>query len=400
MSIGEAKIKLLKSKIDCRELIKGYGISFQNQNISCLNSAHPDKNPSMAVYHDNVYCFGCGFNLDAIGIVQHMQDLNFQDACQYLAEKHGLNIEKKKTYNFSPKITKPEKKFEVKKSFTPKKEFKTNQKTSDFLNQFWNLIKDLNPTESSISWFHKRKISLDFAWVMGCRDITPALEEIKTLFQETPKHILEEYFFINKMGEIWSPIAQLLKGYKLYSGLLLPIFDENDRLYSFRWRFYEPIQSVIKTQNGQKEIFKKVIGQPFCESKPIGLNLIKSLDKKEALYICEGEPDFLSVNTCFHENKIKDKIAIGLCPLTWNEEWSRIVSQFSQVYICLHDTEKAIHLTEKIALSLIKSEPQKIDHWKRNFFRKLFSEDKDANDLLVAGHLLDYLPSISGGING
>ena len=100
------QIHNLKERIDCRELIKQFGITFHGQNISCLNPSHPDKNPSMAVYGDKAICFACGHNLDAIGIVQNLQNISFNDSISYLASKYNFYIEDKKVENMIIIITK------------------------------------------------------------------------------------------------------------------------------------------------------------------------------------------------------------------------------------------------------------------------------------------------------
>ena len=89
------EMQRLKDRIDCRELVQGLGIEFKGTNISCLNSSHPDKNPSMAVYQHHALCFGCNCNLDAIGIVQSIKNISFTESLEFLASRYDYSFQKK-----------------------------------------------------------------------------------------------------------------------------------------------------------------------------------------------------------------------------------------------------------------------------------------------------------------
>jgi len=51
---------------------------------------HPDHNPSLAVYPDHFYCFGCGAHGDVIDWVMKLHNLSFNEALKYLTEKFNL----------------------------------------------------------------------------------------------------------------------------------------------------------------------------------------------------------------------------------------------------------------------------------------------------------------------
>lgn len=388
------ELQQLKDRIDCRELIQTLGIDFKGANISCLNPSHPDKNPSMAVYPGHALCFGCNYNLDAIGIVQAFQNISFKDATEYLCSKYNFHFQNQNNnQNFYSKI----KASSLKKSFPNKNtSFKYEKKESkieetkildtSIKELLWNIIKDIPPTKEAISWLSKRKISVDTAWKFGCRDVTPAMKKIESLIEETPRDILKENHFINDKGNPWAPLLNMVKENHEYCGLIIPTFNINSKIHSFRWRFFNPIK--------RDDFVLKVLGQPKSELMPIGLNFADALTQKDEIYICEGEPDWLSLNTLIQSKNIENKIAVGLCVLsnTWKTEWTEVISKFKSIYICLHDTEKAVKVTEKIALSLLNEDPKGIDYWGEHFFRKLFSEKKDANDLLIENCLQTALP--------
>lgn len=59
-----------------------------NGKISCFKRS--EKTPSMEVYRDHLYCFGCGARVDNIGLVRHMQNCDFMSAVNWIADQVGL----------------------------------------------------------------------------------------------------------------------------------------------------------------------------------------------------------------------------------------------------------------------------------------------------------------------
>jgi len=55
-----------------------------NKHARCINPEHDDKNPSMAVYDDHVYCFSCGYHADAIEIYRTTEGVSFREAVKAL----------------------------------------------------------------------------------------------------------------------------------------------------------------------------------------------------------------------------------------------------------------------------------------------------------------------------
>ena len=151
--LTKTEIQELKSKIDCRELVQSLGIKFKGTNISCLNSSHPDSNPSMAVYSDNAVCFACNYNLDAISIVQTILNVSFKEALEYLCSKYNFDFHYK-NHNLSYK-TRPK---SLKISFPNPSLNKRNNPNieenkildTSIKELLWNLMKELPPTKEDV----------------------------------------------------------------------------------------------------------------------------------------------------------------------------------------------------------------------------------------------------------
>jgi DNA primase len=54
--------------------------------IRCIN--HDERSPSLAIYSDHAFCFGCNYRTDAIGFVQKFLNVTFKDAVEVLNKYH------------------------------------------------------------------------------------------------------------------------------------------------------------------------------------------------------------------------------------------------------------------------------------------------------------------------
>jgi hypothetical protein len=54
---------------------------------------HPDDNPSMRIYDDHAYCFGCHWHGDQVRFVMELEGLSFRAAVVRIAEVTGIPLE-------------------------------------------------------------------------------------------------------------------------------------------------------------------------------------------------------------------------------------------------------------------------------------------------------------------
>lgn len=81
----------LKKHTDMIELCEALGLEPKGKVARC--PAHNDAGegrPNLAIYPDHVYCFRCGFNADALGLVAKAKGLDFHEAADFLAARLGL----------------------------------------------------------------------------------------------------------------------------------------------------------------------------------------------------------------------------------------------------------------------------------------------------------------------
>ena len=74
------------------EILAKFDISINRSGFCCC-PFHNEKTPSMKVYGDHVYCFGCGQHADGIGLAAKILGVTPTEAATYLAGEFGIPIE-------------------------------------------------------------------------------------------------------------------------------------------------------------------------------------------------------------------------------------------------------------------------------------------------------------------
>ena len=85
----------VKENLNLIEVAQHYGIEVNRSGfISCL--FHAEKTPSMKLYDDHFYCFGCGKGGDVIALVAQRLGLSQFEAAKILINEFNLSEEKLK----------------------------------------------------------------------------------------------------------------------------------------------------------------------------------------------------------------------------------------------------------------------------------------------------------------
>ena len=78
-------------QLDLISVAEKYVISSRNGMVNCL--FHDDRTPSMKLYHDHFYCFGCGEHGDVIAFTAKLFGLSQYEAAQKLQSDFGISSE-------------------------------------------------------------------------------------------------------------------------------------------------------------------------------------------------------------------------------------------------------------------------------------------------------------------
>lgn len=99
-----ATIKSQIAKIPITSYLERMGMKVTTRGkhrfIHCL--LHDDRNPSMQVNENYLYCHSCKEQLDLIGLVQHERDCNFMDAIRHICSVYGLGSEEDLAHHPKP----------------------------------------------------------------------------------------------------------------------------------------------------------------------------------------------------------------------------------------------------------------------------------------------------------
>jgi len=81
----------IKDRVSMPEVVKFYGFDVNRGGMMCC-PFHDDRNPSMKIYEQNYYCFGCGESGDATGFVAKIYGLRQIDAAKKISYDFGLGL--------------------------------------------------------------------------------------------------------------------------------------------------------------------------------------------------------------------------------------------------------------------------------------------------------------------
>lgn len=93
--ISRQVIEDILARTDIQGLISPYvTLKRSGSNLSGLCPFHSEKTPSFMVYpaDNSFYCFGCGVGGNAITFVKKIENLDFEDAVEFLAKRVGVTV--------------------------------------------------------------------------------------------------------------------------------------------------------------------------------------------------------------------------------------------------------------------------------------------------------------------
>lgn len=339
-------ISQIKSKLDIVDVVGSYiTLKKSGRNYSANCPFHGEKTPSFMVSPElQIYkCFGCDANGDMFTFVQEIEGIDFVQALEQLAEKAGIELEKK---DFDPTSLKKKKIFEI------------NQITTQFYQQ---LLKHPSAKEALTYLKNKRKL----------KDST--LEEFKIGYAPNSYDILYKFFI--KKG---FSVQELLD-----AGVIVKRYDGNGYIDKFRNRIIFPLLDITgKTIGYTARVLDK--SEPKYLNSPetlifhkhtylYGLDKTKVNIKTEGAVFVEGQMDLISA----YQNGIRNVIATSGTSIT--PEQLQLIKRYSDdITFCLDSDNAGIKAAYR-AIELAE---------KQNFNIKVIAIPtpyKDLDELLNAG---------------
>ncbi|MBQ1302964.1 MAG: DNA primase [Firmicutes bacterium] len=347
-------VEQIKSNIDIVDVIGSYvPLKKAGSNYKGLCPFHGEKTPSFNVSQDKQFyhCFGCGAHGDVIIFVQQMENLDFLDAVEKLADRAGL---------------------EFKRGSGSKAQEEKRDRLYDLSRQaarhfYKNLRDGDNP---GIRYVVKRGISPETAKKFGIgyakdqwQDMADFLEKQKLPREEGLETGL---LSAGKNGRVYD---------KFRNRVIFPIFNARDKVIGFGGRAID--DSTPKYLNSpESEIFKK-------KDNLYGLNLAKSAIRKQNLaLVVEGYMDVVSLVEAGIE------IAVASLGTALTPEQAKLLKRYADTVVLSYDSDRAGQAATLRGIDILRDAGLKVkvlqieggkdpDEYIRKFGKKAFEERMD-----------------------
>ena len=301
-------IEDIKANINIVDIISEYvSLKRQGRNYFGLCPFHNEKSPSFSVSESKqiFHCFGCGAGGDAIGFLKKIENIDFKDAIEILAERANITL---------PKIELGEE--EQRRLFLKDKVYEVNKAAAEY---FHNNLYSQNAKQAQ-EYVKKRKLDNN------------ALKKFQIgysgnfddLYKELKKRGFNDEEIYESRLVLKSKNAMPNDAFK--KRLMFPIVDVRERVIAFGGRALDDSKP-------------KYINSPdtICYNKGrnlYALNIAKKTDK-DFLIMCEGYMDVISL----HQRGIDNAIASLGTALT--EQQGRLIKRYKSKIIIGYDSDAA-----------------------------------------------------------
>ena len=274
---------------------------------------HREKTPSFTVAPDKQIfkCFGCSEGGTAIQFIKKIENLDFREALEFLADKNNIDLSR---FKVGGKLSNPQDK-DIKERI-----FSLNKKAAKY---FYEALIENVKEENSIlkAYLQKRMLKQDVVIRFGLGFGSKKEEGIYS-------YLLKEGF--TKEEIIKSGIVNLTaKGniYESFAGrLIFPIFDTRDRVIGFGGRVLD--NSLPKYVNSPENIV-------YHKGRNLyGMNVAKK-EKLDSVIIVEGYMDTVAL----HKSGINN--AVASLGTTLTEGQAKLIKKYTDTVVIAYDQDGA-----------------------------------------------------------
>lgn len=314
---SEDLIEEVISQNDIVEVISEYvQLKKSGRNYMGLCPFHREKTPSFCVSMDKqIYkCFGCSEGGNVISFIMKLENLDFWDSVELLAQRAHIDLSRFEVRSFSNN-TKSQKKEDLKETL-----FKLNKEVGIYYHN--NLMEILNSTgyNEVKEYVKKRKFDLNTIKRFGIGYANGKVPLYNYLLEKgfsKSEMIASGIIMENSKGKIYD---------RFFSRLMFPIFDIRDRIIAFGGRVLD--NSLPKYVNSpENEIY-------FKGKNLYAMNLAKK-EKLDNIIIVEGYMDAIALQ----KSGFKNAVASLGTALTENQ--ARLIKKYTDNVIIGYDQDGA-----------------------------------------------------------
>lgn len=314
---SEDLIEEVISQNDIVEVISEYvQLKKSGRNYMGLCPFHREKTPSFCVSMDKqIYkCFGCSEGGNVISFIMKLENLDFWDSVELLAQRAHIDLSRFEVRSFSNN-TKSQKKEDLKETL-----FKLNKEVGIYYHN--NLMEILNSTgyNEVKEYVKKRKFDLNTIKRFGIGYANGKVPLYNYLLEKgfsKSEMLASGIIMENSKGKIYD---------RFFSRLMFPIFDIRDRIIAFGGRVLD--NSLPKYVNSpENEIY-------FKGKNLYAMNLAKK-EKLDNIIIVEGYMDAIALQ----KSGFKNAVASLGTALTENQ--ARLIKKYTDNVIIGYDQDGA-----------------------------------------------------------
>lgn len=313
-------IEEIKSSNDIVDTISQYvQLKRKGRNFFGLCPFHKEKSPSFSVSPDKqiFHCFGCGVGGNVIHFTSKIENLDFKDTMEFLAERSGIELPQTENEQFNQR------------QILKDKVYKINEETAKFYHE--NLYKPTSKLAQEYVKTRKLNNATLKAFLIG----------YSGTFNELYKHLKSKGFTDNEILAS-SLVNKNEKGQfidRFRKRLMIPILDVRGKVIAFGGRVLD--NSLPKYINSPENIVYSKGRNLF------GLNVAKKGDLKKVV-IVEGYMDAISL----YQRGITNVVASLGTALT--ESQGRLLRKYAEQIIISYDSDGAGQAATLRGLEILK----------------------------------------------
>ncbi len=311
----------IRSSNDIVDTISQYvTLKRSGRNFFGLCPFHKEKSPSFSVSPDKqiFHCFGCGVGGNVIHFISKIENLDFRETIEFLAERSGIELPTSENEQFN------------KRQFLKDRVFKINEETAKFYHE--NLYKPTSKLAQEYVKTRKLNNTTLKSFLIGYSGTYNELYKYLKQKEFTDEEILASSL-VNKNDR-----GQFIDRFR--NRLMIPIMDIRGKVIAFGGRVLD--KSLPKYINSPENIVYSKGRNLF------GLNIAKkgNLDK---IVIVEGYMDAISL----YQRGITNVVASLGTALT--EAQGRLLRKYAGQVIISYDSDAAGQAATLRGLEILKN---------------------------------------------
>ena len=323
--ISRETVEQVLLRNDAETVIGSYvSLKRAGSNLKGLCPFHNEKTPSFVVYpQDNsFYCFGCGAGGNVITFVRKRENLDYEAAIEFLADRAGITIlreENKRGFDTAPK-------------FDRARIFAMNKDAARYYHE--RLFDNTPEARAALEYFTvKRGLSMSVIKHFGL-GFAPNSFDVFSKYMRSKGYTFDELV----AGFLCGKNEERGTYYDAFRNrVMFPIIDVSGNVIAFGGRVMD--DSLPKYKNSSDTpVFKK-------SKNLFALNFAKQ-NCSETIILCEGYMDVIALHAAGFEN------AVATLGTAITAEQARLMTRYTKNVIICYDADEAGQIAAQRAIKI------------------------------------------------